>query len=196
MPRRLDVDRRDDLLDGVMGIIAERGFSSVRISDLAQELHCSPASLYKLGPSKESIVLVAIARWGGQTLADLEAVIRQCTTASDRARTYFRAGAATLRPFSVAFFADVERFESTRLAWRTGVTDRFIDRFANLVQSAEDAGEIRAVNIRFLAEVLRQIAFVTRDDRVLRDTGLSHEEAVLEVDSLLWKGILIGRERE
>jgi len=192
LPRRPDIDRREELLNGVMRIVAARGFSNVRISDLAQELHCSPASLYKLGPSKESIVLVAIARWGGLTLADLEVGIQHCTTASERARLYFRAGAEKLHPFSVAFFADVERFESTRLAWRTEVTDRFIDRFADLVQCAEDAGEIRSVNIRFLAEVLRQVAFVTRDERVLRDTGLSHEEAVLEVDSLLWDGILTG----
>ena len=190
MPRRLDDDRRGALLDGVMCIIAARGFSDVRISDLAHELKCSPATLYKLGPSKESIVLVAIARWGSLTLEAIEARARQPTTASDRARTYFRAGAEMLRPFSVAFFADVERFESTRLAWRTAVTDRFVDRFVELIQTAEDAGEIRPVNSRFLAEVLRQTAYVTRDERVLGATGLSHEEAILEVDSLLWEGIL------
>lgn len=192
MPRRLDNDRRTELLDGVMRIIAERGFSDVRISDLAQELKCSPGSLYKLGPSKESIVLVAIAHWGDVVLADLEVRIQQCTSASERARTYFRAGADKLHPFSVAFFADAERFESTRLAWRTAVTDRFVERFVDLVQRAEDAGEIRPVNVRFLAEVLRQTAYVTRDERVLRATGLSHEEAVLEFDSLLWDGILTG----
>ena len=192
MPRRLNDDRRGELLDGVMRIIAERGFSDVRISDLAQELRCSSATLYKLGPSKDSLVLLAIARWGDVVLADLELQIQHCTTASDRARTYFRAGAEKVRPFSVTFFADVERFESTRLAWRMVVTDRFVDRFADLVQCAEDAGEIRPLNIRFLAEVLRQTAFVTRDERVLREAGLSHEEAVLEADSLLWDGTLVS----
>ena len=192
MPRRLNDGRRGDLLDGVMCVIAGPGFSDVRISDLARQLHCSPGSLYKLAPSKESLVLLAISRWGDLNLEDLEACTQSCTTASDQARTYFRSGEERLAPFSVAFFADVERFESTRLAWRTGVVDPFIDRFISLVQRAESAGEIRPMNVRFLAEVLRQTAYVTRDERVLRDSGLSHEEAVLEADSLLWDGALVS----
>ncbi len=189
MPRRLDDRRRHELLDGVMRIIASRGFSEVQISEIARELHCSAATLYKLAASKDSLVLLAIARWGEVTFAELEARARKGTTASERARTYFRAGAVSLHPFSLAFFADVERFESTRLAWRTGVVDRYIDRFVDLVQLAVDAGEVRPVNTRFLGEVLRQIGFATRDERALRASGLTSEQAVLEVDSLLWDGI-------
>jgi hypothetical protein len=58
-----------------------------------------------------------------------------------------------------------------------------------LVRLAEEAGEIRPVNTRFLGEVLRQIGFVTRDERVLRASGLTSEQAVLAVDSLLWEGL-------
>ena len=45
------------------------------------------------------------------------------------------------------------------------------------------------MNIRFLGEVLRQIGFVTRDERVLSASGLTSEQAVLEVDALLWDGM-------
>ena len=81
------------------------------------------------------------------------------------------------------------RFESTRLAWWTGVVERYIDRFVELVRLAEEAGEIRPVNSRLLAEVLRQIGSVTRNDEVLRASGLTHERAVLEIDSLIWEGL-------
>jgi AcrR family transcriptional regulator len=189
VPRRLDDDRRNELLDGVMRIIAAHGFSEVQISEMAGELHCSAATLYKIAPSKDSLVLLAMGRWGELTFEDLEARAQKGRTASERARTYFRAGAEKLRPMSLAFFADVERFESTRLAWRTGVVDRYIDRFVELVEEAAEAGEIRAVNTRFLGEVLRQIGFVTRDERVLGVAGLTSEEAVLQVDSLLWEGL-------
>jgi hypothetical protein len=94
---------------------------------------------------------------------------------------------------SLAFYADIARFESTRLVWRTTVVDRYIDRFVELVQCAEDAGEIRRVNIRLFAEMLSAIGFVTRDERVLRASGLTSEQAVLEVDSLLWEGIRTPR---
>ena len=189
MPRRLDDERREELLDGVMRIIAARGFSVVLVSEIARELHCSVATLYKMAPSKDSLVLLAIARWGELTLASLEVRARQGTTASDRARRYFRAGAESTRPLSLAFYADIERYESTRLAWWTNVVERYLNRFAELVRLAEDAGEIRPVNIRFFAEVLRGISFVTRSERVLSATGLSHEQAVLEVDALLWDGM-------
>ncbi|HET6495619.1 MAG TPA: TetR/AcrR family transcriptional regulator [Thermoleophilia bacterium] len=189
MPRRLDDVRRAELLDGVMSIIAVRGFSDVRIAEIARELRCSAATLYKIAPSKDSLVLLAIARWGELTFADLEARAAEGETASERARAYFRAGAESLRPMSLAFYADIARFESTRLVWRTTVVDRYIDRFVALVQSAEVAGETRNVNTRLLGEVLRAIGFVTRDERVLRTSGLTSEQAVLEIDALLWDGL-------
>jgi AcrR family transcriptional regulator len=187
--RRLDDDRRNELLDGVMRIIAERGFSQVQVTVMACELHCSATTLYKIAPSKDSLVLLAFARWADVVFAHLEARAGKAATASERARAYFRAGAEKLHPLSLTFFADVERFESTRLAWRTTVVDRYIDRFVELVDAAEQAGEIRPVNARFFGEVLRQIGFVTRDERVLGAAGLTSEQAVLQVDSLLWEGL-------
>jgi AcrR family transcriptional regulator len=189
VPRRLDDGRRNELLDGVMRIIAARGFSEVQVSEIARELRCSAATLYKVAPSKDSLVLLAIARWGERTLKALVVRARQGATASERARAYFRAGAESTQPLSLAFYADVERYESTRLAWWTGVVERYLARFVELVQLAEEAGEIRPVNTRFLGEVLRQIGFVTRDERVLRASGLTSEQAVLAVDSLLWEGL-------
>jgi len=100
-----------------------------------------------------------------------------------------RAGAEKLHPLSLVFFADAERFESARLAWRTRVVDRYIDRFVELVPCAEEAGEIRHVNTRFLGEVLREIGFVARDEPALSASGLTSEQAVLEVDALPWDGM-------
>ena len=102
MRKRLDEDRRDELLDDVMRIIAERGFSQVTIAELARELRCSAATLYKIAPSKDSLVLLAIARWEKVTFADMETRSARGTTASERARVYFRVGAGAYRP-SVAF---------------------------------------------------------------------------------------------
>jgi AcrR family transcriptional regulator len=187
--KRLDEDRRHELLDGVMTIVAERGFAQVTIAELARALHCSAATLYKIAPSKESLVLCAIARWADVVFADMEARSAKGRSASDRARIYFRAGAEHTRPLSLAFYADMRRFESTRLAWWTGVVERYIDRFVELIRLAEEADEIRPVNSRLLAEALRQIGAVTRNDEVLRASGLTHEQAVLEIDSLIWEGL-------
>jgi AcrR family transcriptional regulator len=191
LAKRLASGRREDLLDGVMHIIGARGFSDVRISEIAAELHCSVASLYKIAPSKDSLVLLAIGRWGEVTLANLEICSGQGKTLSEQARCYFIAGAESLRPLSLTFFADVDRFESTRIVWRTTIADRYIDRFVELVALAQEAGEVRPISSRFLGEMLRQIGFVTRNERVLRESGLTNEEAVLEVDRIVWDGIRV-----
>ncbi len=190
--KRLANGRREDLLDGVMRIIGERGFSDVRISEIAAELHCSVASLYKIAPSKDSLVLLAIGRWGELTLANLEVCAKRGKTPSERARCYFIAGAESLHPLSLAFFSDVDRFESTRIVWRTTIVDRYIDRFVELVALAQEAGEVRHISSRFLGEMLRQIGFVTRNERVLRESGLTNEQAVLEVDRIVWDGIRVS----
>lgn len=189
MRRRLDDGRREELIDGVMEIIADRGFSAVPTSQLARELRCSESTLYKIASSKDGLVILAITRWGERTLAEIESRAASGATASEQARLYFRAGAVALHPLSLAFFADIERLESTRPVWRTTVVDPYIDRFVELVRLAEEAGEVRPVNAVFLAEVLRHIGFMTRDDRVLAAAGMTSEEAVLEVDRLLWEGL-------
>lgn len=190
MPRRLDEARRAELLDGLMSLVVARGFSKVSTSEMATELQCSVRTLYKLAPSKEKIVLLAIERWAGDVFLDMEGQAQECATASDRARTYFLVGTEKLRPISLAFFVDVQNSELVREVWRTTVVDPYIDRFVELLEQAEAAGEVRPVNIRFLGEVLRAIGFVTRDERALSAAGLTSEEAVLEVDRLIWNGII------
>ena len=188
MRRRLDNGRREELLDGVMSIIATRGFSDVRTAEMARELHCSESTLYKIAPSKDSLIVLAIGRWGERTLEALDDRSRKGKTASDRARIYFRAAAESLHPLSHAFRSDVERFESSRLAYLV-ISDAFVDRFVELIDAAVDAGEVKPRNTRFLGHVLRQMARVIRDERALQVSGLDAERAVLEVDSLIWDGL-------
>lgn len=190
MPRRLDEVRRAELLDDLMSLVFTRGFSKVSTSEMARDLQCSVRTIYKLAPSKEEVIILAIERWAHAVFMDMEERTRGCTTASDQARAYFLTGAEKLRSISLVFFADLQNSATCREVWRVAVVDRYIDRFVELVEQAEAAGEIRPVNIRFLGELLRAIGLVTRDERVLSAAGLSSEEAVLEVDRLIWDGII------
>jgi len=162
------------------------------MTDIAGELHCSLASLYKIAPNKDSLVVLAIGRWGDHTLAEAEARARGATAASGRAQSYYLAAAEAVAPFSHAFRRDVERFESTRLAYKT-ISDRFVDRFAELIEEAAQAGEIRRVNARFMAGMFRYIAAAIRDEDLLEAAGLTAGEALLEVDTVIWGGLELGR---
>jgi AcrR family transcriptional regulator len=180
--------RRDDLLDAVMRTVTVRGFSDIPLSELARYLHCSTAELHTIAPSRDDLVALAVTRWGELTLGDLEDQARRGLTASERARIYFRGGARSLCGQSSKFRADLERVESTRVAWRT-ISDAFVDRFVELAGYAVDAGEIRQVNRRFLGEMLRKVAVLVRDGRVLGASGLTAGQAVLEIDAIIWGGI-------
>jgi AcrR family transcriptional regulator len=186
---RLKNGRREELLDGVMRIAAARGFSDLKMADLASELHCSVATLYKLAPSKIGLVIVALERWGDHLLTEIDARARECSTPSARARTYYREGADGLRELSSAFRRDVEYFEGTRRAYRETISDRFIERFSALLEEAARAGEIRQLNVRFAVGMFRYIAFAVRDEDLLAAAGLSAREALLEVDTMIWDGI-------
>jgi AcrR family transcriptional regulator len=186
--KRFDQARREELLDGVMQIFAERGFSKVRTAQIARELHCSEGTLYKIAPSKDSLVVLALSRWGELVLANCEAQALRGATASDRAQRYYRAGTEGIRPLSHAFRRDVEHFESTRRAYRE-ISDRFVDRFTALLEEAAKAGEIRPVNARFMAGTLRYIAFAIRDEDLLEAAGLTAGEAHREIEAIIWDGL-------
>ncbi len=171
-----------------MRLSAERGFMKVRTADFARELQCSESTLYKIAPSKNDLVVLALRRWGELLLEECEVNARQGDTASERARRYYRTGAERARPLSHAFRRDVERFESTRGTYRR-ISDRFISRYAALIDEAAQEGEIRPVNARFLAGTLRYVAFAIRDEDLLEAGGLTAAEALLEIEEIIWDGL-------
>lgn len=191
MQKRFATGRGEELLDGVMQIIAARGFSDVRIAEMAKELHCSVASLYKIAPNKDSLVVLAINRWGEQALEYSETCARLGVTDSDKARNYWLGASARLRTLSHEFRVDMQRFESSRMAYLS-ISNGFVDRFTELLDEAVESGEVRAVNTRFIALVVRQAAIIVRDEQALGECGLTAAEALLEFDQVLWNGIGSG----
>lgn len=180
-------ERREELLDGVMKIIAKRGFSDVTISEIAGELHCSASSLYKIAPSKDSLVVVTITRWGEHILEDMEVGARKGKTASEKARNYYRVAVESIRPLSHDFRSDTNRFESARLAYAI-FSDRFLERFVELLDDAVKSGDIRPLNTKFLGLILRQIALLMREDQ-LSSCGINAAKAMSEVEKLIWDGV-------
>jgi AcrR family transcriptional regulator len=158
------------LLDGLMHIAAAEGFADLKMADLARRLHCSVATLYKLAPAKVDLVSLALERWGKDTLSEAESRSLERSSASERARTYYRAGAERTGALSHEFRRDVERFSATRQTWRA-ISDGFIERFSQLLAEAAQAGEIRTVNATFLVGLFRYIAYAVRDEELLGRAG-------------------------
>ncbi len=193
MRARFDDARRQELLDEIIIIITERGFSNITISELASELHCSASSLYKIASNKDGLVVLAIVRWGELALADFDNRSLQGITSIDKARLYWHAAVDAVRLLSQEFRSDVDHFESARLAY-ANVSDRFIQRFVELLDDAVKSGEIEPINTCFVVHVFRNIAFVVRDEGILNKCGLTASQALQEIDRMIWNGIRNGRE--
>ncbi len=193
MPKRFDDDRRLELLDGVVDIIIQRGFSEVTVSDMANELHCSVSSLYKIASNKDGLIILAITRWGDLSLEKMEAQSLLGKTAVDRARLFWHAAVEIIRLLSHEFRNDVDRFESARLAY-ANISNRFIERFVGLLDEAVESDEIEPINSCFVVHIFRQIAFVIRDERILEKCGLDASQALEQMDRIIWNGIKNGKE--
>lgn len=187
-PAGRSLRRREELLDGLMTIIAARGFAEVPVAEMARELSCSLATIYRLAPSKDSLVVLAIGRWGELALRDAETRAEEGTIARERLRAYLRAGARAILPQSHAFRRDVERYESTRVAYRV-ISDRYVDRVAELIAETVRSGDARPVNPRLMAGLLRHLARAVRDEDMLEAAGVTAGEALLEIEGLLLEGL-------
>ena len=192
MPTRLDDERRLELLDGVVDIIIERGFSDVTVSEMANELHCSVSSLYKIASNKDGLIVLAIARWGDIALEHMEARSLRGVTAIERARLYWHAAVDIIRIQSHEFRNDIDRYESARLAYGN-ISNHFIQRFVELLEEAVDSKEIEPINSCFVVHIFRQIAFVIRDEQILEKCDLNASQALEQMDRIIWNGIKNGK---
>lgn len=175
-------------MDGVIEIITARGFANVPVVEMARELSCSLTTLYRLAPSKDSLIVLAIGRWGELALRDAEARAAEARTAGEKVHAYFRAGVDALLQQSHAFRVDLQRFESSRVAYQV-VSDRYVDRLGALIEEAVDAGDFRPLNPRLLAGLLRHLAAAVRDEDLLDAAGVTAGEAVSEIEGILLDGL-------
>jgi AcrR family transcriptional regulator len=189
MRDRLANGGADKLLDDMIPLVMAGGFAEVKIADLARSLSCSATTLYKIAPSKSELIIAVIRRWGEQTLARAETRSRTRANPADRARTYYLEGADNLGVMSPAFRRDVQRFTAASQTYR-GVSDRFVERFAGLLEEAAAAGEVRPLNAVLLVGLLTDVARTVRDEDLLARAGLTAREALLEVDTVIWEGVL------
>ena len=190
--RRLDGDRTAELLDGAMAVFAARGFAELRMTDLAGELRCSTGTLYKLAANKDSLVLLCLDRWAATTLREMSFAADAQADPLTRARTYWSEMLARVGQLTLKFRGDVERYESTRRQWlRT--SDQFIERFSVYLATAMDAGELRRMHPRLLAELLRHISGLLRDAELLADLNMTTSQAFQEIDRFVWHGLEVGQ---
>lgn len=186
--RPMTKEQSEALLDRMFAIMSVDGFASLKMAELARALGCSPNTLYKLAPTRESLFALLLRRWLDGVLDAALEKAEQVESPAARARTYYRAAMGDIASVSQQFRLDVAAFGSTRMVW-ADASAKFVGQFADFINMAIEAGEVRPINARFLALMFRQIALVARDEETVAECGLTNEEALHEVELLIWEGI-------
>ena len=66
---------REQLIDLVIGLIEERGSTSLTVAELAARAQMSPANLYRYFDSKEALIDAVAERWFQPKVAIMEDVV-------------------------------------------------------------------------------------------------------------------------
>jgi AcrR family transcriptional regulator len=106
--------RQSELLDRLLSLFLEQGFSRFTLDDLAAELRCSKTTLYALAPSKEQLAVEVVKHYFKNATAQVEATVARQTRHDRRIAAYLNAVADALRPASRTFLDDVATFAPAR----------------------------------------------------------------------------------
>lgn len=102
--------RQSELLDRLLSLFLEQGFSRFTLDDLAAELRCSKTTLYALAPSKEQLAVEVVKHYFKNATAQVESAVARQTRHDRRIAAYLNAVADALRPASRTFLDDVATF--------------------------------------------------------------------------------------
>ena len=175
-PDRPLTKRQEALLAALWDMFDKEGFSQLTIDEISSRLRCSKASLYRLAPSKDDLVVRVIDHRGQGMLAELEAKMALAETAAARLKVFFHVVRERDRHFSARFFADTMAFRPTREQWEYGTRDG-VARLARLIDAGIESGEFRPVPASLTAFIIGYVADDIRRGDVTRVTGVPAEDS-------------------
>jgi len=178
--------RRDEILDGLIGLFLAGGFLGFSVEDLAERLQCSKSTLYAVAPSKEQLITAVVRAFFRRSAERVDARVAAETDPVARIGTYLDAISAELAPASGAFFADLDVFTPAREIYEhnTAIAAR---RVQDLVQAADLPG--RAVDAAFIGAVAGATMASIQRGEMAAMTGHSSAAAYRLLADLIVAGI-------
>ncbi|HSK48627.1 MAG TPA: TetR/AcrR family transcriptional regulator [Coriobacteriia bacterium] len=194
MPPKPNEKRREQLLDQLQSLILKEGFCHLRVGTLADRLHCSRSTLYKLAPSKDDLISLVFERYTDAAIAEGEREAGKLRGAADRIMRFSDVIDSRQMEGSVQFWRDVRDTPHVAevLAEKRNrgylVVRRFLDEGVG-------SGEFRPANTAFIAHIIWMAARETRDPDLMVRLGLDRSQASHELSRLIVYGMQGGDAR-
>ena len=184
MSRRRRTARQLDLLDRLVVLMAEEGFSQFTLDDLAERLRCSKTTLYALASSKQELVVEVVKQYFRSAVSSVETRVADESDPSARVVAYLEAVADYLKPLSRRFMDDMLEFTPAAQVYKQN-TAAAAERIRQLIAEGIDAGAFRDVHAAFMAEMVAATMFEIQRGEVFERLDLTDSEAYAELASLV-----------
>src|SRR5215218_3320605 len=183
LERRL-TRRQSHLLDELVDLVLEQGFSHLTMDHFAAQLNCSKRTLYALASSKEQLAVLAVRHFFKRATEQVEAAIARTRAPAKRVTRYLEAVAEALRPASRAFRDDIANFRPATEIYEQNALAA-AQRVRDLIDEGTQAGAFRRVHAAFVAEVVTATMRRITSGEIATTTGLSDAEAYSELAGLV-----------
>jgi AcrR family transcriptional regulator len=176
--------RQRELLDRLVALLAEEGFSQFTLDDLAVRLRCSKTTLYALAGSKQQLVVEVVKQYFRAAVPAVEARVSAAGSSADRVVAYLTAVGEYLQPLSRRFMEDLSAFPPAAEVYQAN-TAAAADRIRGLIAEGIEAGEFRKVNAAFMGEMVAATMFEIQRGEVFARLEMTDSEAYAELASLV-----------
>jgi AcrR family transcriptional regulator len=186
--RRVDVERRSELLGAVEELVLTEGFTALTVEDIARRLHCSKATLYSIATSKEQLVIALTKQFFRRATEEIETAVAAVTDPRRRISTYLAGVGAAMSRCSPSFYHDMVGFAPTAAIYSANSTAA-ARRVRELIDAGVQAGDLRAVDGTFAGQLTALAIEGIQSGVLLRSTGLTAGQAYGEMADLLLRGL-------
>ena len=133
------------VLDAFEALIIGEGFSHLTVAEIAAKLHCSRRTLYDIAPTKDDLVVLAVARFVDRLLEAMRDAAAAAPDPVDALSALTQLGVDTSAAFSPAF--EIDAMHNARTRAEVGRFDvGLIATIRGLIDDAIRTGQVQGGN--------------------------------------------------
>ena len=182
-------ERGRQILAAIEELILEEGFAGLTVGDLAARLKCSRSTLYNLAPSKDELVLVVVDRRLRRIGQMKQARLQELDDPVDKLNMMIASENVELQSTGLRFSEDVAKTPAVQRLianhLRYGVA-----LLRDIIEEGIAAGRFRPVHSQIVAEIIDVGLERIQRPELLREAGLTFDDATTELIQLLLTGLV------
>lgn len=148
--------RKDQILDAALNVVARKGYSDCRIDDIVSEAELSKGAIYWYYGSKKEIFLSLVNHWVNRFGVTLNHIVEEELPASEQLKALFNFFLDAYEESPTVFKAELEfwalssRDDDFRRKTQT-VYQEFLELIEGIIQRGIDSGEFKDLDVKVAA---------------------------------------------